>query len=169
MVILLNVLIALYSSAYSEITENATDEYLALVSHVRCCSKKCILPKCNVTVIYQYIVVLALGQDILLSRHTTYYSGLSDMPQFSQTALQFVRAPDENVFIPRSYTSSPIYDPNCKAFNLIEIFLLILPLEWWLPHKTYQKINRYIMGVVRTAQPTYLHRLLFRSTPHCCS
>jgi hypothetical protein len=32
MVILLNVLIALYSSAYSEITENATDEYLALVS-----------------------------------------------------------------------------------------------------------------------------------------
>jgi hypothetical protein len=80
MVILLNVLIALYSSAYSEITENATDEYLVLVSHIRCCNKKCILPKCNAAVIYQYIVVLALGQDTLLSRHTTYYSGLSDMP-----------------------------------------------------------------------------------------
>ena len=65
MVILLNVLIALYSSAYSEITENATDEYLALVSQFPC-------------------------------------RGLSDMPQFAQKALQFVRAPDENVFIPRS-------------------------------------------------------------------
>lgn len=33
MVILLNVLIALYNQAYTDITENATDEYLALVSH----------------------------------------------------------------------------------------------------------------------------------------
>jgi hypothetical protein len=32
MVILLNILIALYNSAYEDITENALDEYMALVS-----------------------------------------------------------------------------------------------------------------------------------------
>lgn len=31
MVILLNILIALYNQAYTDITENAVDEYLALV------------------------------------------------------------------------------------------------------------------------------------------
>ena len=67
MVVLLNILIALYNSAYQEITDNATDEYLAL---------------------------------------------------FARKTMQFVRAPDENVFI--------------APLNLIEIFLLILPLEWWM-------------------------------------
>lgn len=47
---LLNILVALYNSAYSDITDNAGDEYMAL---------------------------------------------------FSQKTLQFVRAPDENVFIAR--------------------------------------------------------------------
>jgi hypothetical protein len=32
MVILLNILIALYNSAYEDITDNAIDEYMALVS-----------------------------------------------------------------------------------------------------------------------------------------
>ena len=50
MVILLNILIALYNSAYSDITDNAVDEYMAL---------------------------------------------------FAQKTIQFVRAPDENVFIAR--------------------------------------------------------------------
>jgi hypothetical protein len=83
MVVLLNILIALYNSAYQDITDNATDEYLAL---------------------------------------------------FAQKTMQFVRAPDENVFIP--------------PFNLIEIFLLIMPLEWWLPRKAYQKLNDWIMFVL---------------------
>ena len=47
---LLNILIALYNSAYEDITDNAIDEYMAL---------------------------------------------------FSQKTMQFVRAPDENVFIAR--------------------------------------------------------------------
>lgn len=67
-VILLNILIALYNSAYEDITGNATDEYLAL---------------------------------------------------FAQKTMQFVRAPDENVFI--------------APFNLIEIVCLIVPFEWWMP------------------------------------
>ncbi len=65
MVILLNVLIALYNSAYEDITGNATDEYMAL---------------------------------------------------FAAKTLQFVRAPDENVFI--------------APLNLLELAFLILPLEW---------------------------------------
>ncbi|KAL5116136.1 Calcium channel yvc1 [Pleosporales sp. CAS-2024a] len=83
MVILLNILIALYNSAYEDITENAIDEYMAL---------------------------------------------------FSQKTMQFVRAPDENVFI--------------APFNLIEMFLLILPFEWWMDDKTYDKLNDYVMSVI---------------------
>ncbi|PVH97377.1 hypothetical protein DM02DRAFT_597716 [Periconia macrospinosa] len=81
MVILLNILIALYNSAYEDITENAIDEYMAL---------------------------------------------------FSQKTMQFVRAPDENVFI--------------APFNLIEMLFLILPFEWWLPQDTYNRLNDYVMG-----------------------
>jgi hypothetical protein len=83
MVILLNILIALYNSAYEDITENAIDEYMAL---------------------------------------------------FSQKTMQFVRAPDENVFI--------------APFNLIEMFFLILPFEWWMADATYDKLNDYVMFVL---------------------
>ncbi|OTB03847.1 hypothetical protein M426DRAFT_59571 [Hypoxylon sp. CI-4A] len=83
MVILLNVLIALYNSAYEDIYDNADDEYLAL---------------------------------------------------FSQKTMQFVRAPDENVFI--------------APFNLIEIFLLIIPFEWWMPKEKYERLNDIVMGII---------------------
>nr|OQO18235.1 hypothetical protein B0A51_13569 [Rachicladosporium sp. CCFEE 5018] len=82
-VILLNVLIALYNSAYEDVTDNAIDEYLAL---------------------------------------------------FSQKTLQFVRAPDENVFI--------------APFNLIEIVCLSLPFEWWMSKKQYEKLNDLVMGTI---------------------
>jgi len=83
MVILLNILIALYNSAYEDITENAIDEYMAL---------------------------------------------------FSQKTMQFVRAPDENVFI--------------APFNLIEMLFLILPFEWWMADETYDKLNDYVMAII---------------------
>jgi hypothetical protein len=83
MVVLLNILIALYNSAYEDITENAIDEYMAL---------------------------------------------------FSQKTMQFVRAPDENVFI--------------APLNLIEIFCLILPFEWWMPRQQYAKLNDYVMATI---------------------
>ncbi|KAF3065891.1 Calcium channel YVC1 [Daldinia childiae] len=83
MVILLNVLIALYNSAYEDIYDNADDEFLAL---------------------------------------------------FSQKTMQFVRAPDENVFI--------------APFNLIEIFLLIIPFEWWMPKNQYERLNDIVMGII---------------------
>lgn len=83
MVILLNILIALYNSAYEDIYVNADDEYLAL---------------------------------------------------FSQKCMQFVRAPDENVYIP--------------PFNLIEVFLVALPLEWWMNKKLYERINDIVMGTI---------------------
>lgn len=83
MVVLLNILIALYNSSYESISDNANDEYLAV---------------------------------------------------FAQKTLQFVRAPDENVFI--------------APFNLIEILFLALPLEWWMPKKTYERLNDFVMGVI---------------------
>ncbi|KAI1206074.1 uncharacterized protein F4807DRAFT_244389 [Annulohypoxylon truncatum] len=83
MVILLNVLIALYNSAYGDIYDNADDEFLAL---------------------------------------------------FSQKTMQFVRAPDENVFI--------------APFNLVEIFLLVIPFEWWMPKNQYERLNDIVMGII---------------------
>ena len=83
MVLLLNILIALYNSAYEDISGNSIDEYMAL---------------------------------------------------FSQKTMQFVRAPDENVFI--------------APFNLIEIFFLILPFEWWMEREMYERLNDYVMGVI---------------------
>ncbi|KAL8723356.1 MAG: hypothetical protein Q9225_000339 [Loekoesia sp. 1 TL-2023] len=83
MVVLLNILIALYNSAYEDITDNAIDEYMAL---------------------------------------------------FSLKTMQFVRAPDENVFI--------------APFNLIEIFFLILPFEWWMSTARYERLNNFVMGVI---------------------
>ncbi|KAL4862547.1 hypothetical protein BDV12DRAFT_42340 [Aspergillus spectabilis] len=83
LIILLNILIALYNSAYEAISGNATDEYMAI---------------------------------------------------FAQKTMQFVRAPDENVFIP--------------PFNLVEIFFLIIPFEWWLPSQNYAKLNDIVMGII---------------------
>ncbi|KAK8104978.1 hypothetical protein PG999_008337 [Apiospora kogelbergensis] len=83
MIVLLNVLIALYNSAYEDIYENADDEFLGL---------------------------------------------------FAQKTMQFVRAPDENVFI--------------APFNLIEIFCLVLPFEWWMGKKTYERLNDVVMGLI---------------------
>ncbi|KAL7944314.1 calcium permeable channel [Trichoderma barbatum] len=80
MVILLNILIALYNSAYEDIYENADDEYLAL---------------------------------------------------FSQKTMQFIRAPDENVYI--------------APFNLIEIAISAI-FEWWMPKRSYEFINDCVMG-----------------------
>lgn len=83
MVVLLNILIALYNSAYEDIYENANDEYLAL---------------------------------------------------FAQKTMQFVRAPDENVFI--------------APFNLVEVFVLALPFEWWLSRPAYERLNDIVMAVL---------------------
>lgn len=45
--------------------------------------------------------------------------------------MQFVRAPDENVYI--------------APLNIIEIFISGL-FEWWMPKKTYETMNDYVMG-----------------------
>lgn len=82
-VVLLNILIALYNSAYEDIYENANDEFLAM---------------------------------------------------FAQKTMMFVRAPDENVFI--------------APFNLIEIFLIALPFEWWIDKTLYERINDYVMAII---------------------
>ncbi|KAF3937285.1 hypothetical protein ABW19_dt0201221 [Dactylella cylindrospora] len=82
MVLLLNILIALFNSAYEDITGNAIDEFMAL---------------------------------------------------FAQKTMQFVRAPDENVFLP--------------PFNILEVFFLVLPFEWWMERKQYAKLNDTVLSV----------------------
>ncbi|GAV53371.1 hypothetical protein ZYGR_0AI06550 [Zygosaccharomyces rouxii] len=86
-VILLNILIALYSNAYQKVVENASDEYMALMS---------------------------------------------------QKTLRFIRAPDENVFVP--------------PFNIIEIALK--PLEYIISEKHFERITHFIMCVIYS--PTLL-------------
>ncbi|KAK4097689.1 cation channel-like protein [Parathielavia hyrcaniae] len=83
MVVLLNILIALYNSAYEDIYDNANDEYLAM---------------------------------------------------FAQKTMTFVRAPDENVYIP--------------PFNLIEVFVMTLLFEWWMDKETYERANDVVMGAI---------------------
>ncbi|KAE8149717.1 potassium ion channel Yvc1 [Aspergillus avenaceus] len=83
MIVLLNILIALYNSAYEDISGNAIDEYMAI---------------------------------------------------FAQKTMSYVRAPDENVFIP--------------PFNLLEIIFIIAPFEWWMPQKYYAKLNDIVMGII---------------------
>ena len=34
------------------------------------------------------------------------------------------------------------------AFNLIEIFLVCLPFEWWLSRERYRQLNDYVMGFI---------------------
>lgn len=60
-IVLLNILIALYNSAYEDISGNAIDEYMAI---------------------------------------------------FALKTMQFVRAPDENVFIPRKYKNAILKNPQ---------------------------------------------------------
>lgn len=80
-VVLLNILIALYNSAYEDIYGNANDEYLAL---------------------------------------------------FAQKTMQFVRAPDENVYIP--------------PFNLLEV--LVICLFWWMEKAKFERMSDIIMGII---------------------
>lgn len=47
--------------------------------------------------------------------------------------MQFVRAPDENVYI--------------APLNLVEVFVSIL-FEWWMDRKTYEFINDAVMGTL---------------------
>ncbi|KAK6537532.1 hypothetical protein TWF694_011714 [Orbilia ellipsospora] len=105
MVLLLNILIALFNSAYEDITGNAIDEYMAL---------------------------------------------------FAQKTLQFVRAPDENVFMP--------------PFNLIEVFFLVIPCEWWMSRKSYAKLNDRVLSVcylpllfISAYVDTYYARMIVRN------
>lgn len=74
------------------------------------------------------------------------------MALFSRKTLQFVRAPDENVFIPRKHPSFLSYicliNTVFSAFNLIEILFISAPFEWWLSKESYERLNHYVMGII---------------------
>lgn len=97
--------------------------------------------------------------NILIALYNSSYEDISGnaddeyMALFSARTLQYVRAPDENVFIPRklpphvaSFESLANQIPS--AFNLIEILFLILPFEWWLSAKSYERLNDIVMSII---------------------
>ena len=95
--------------------------------------------------------------------------------------MQFVRAPDEHVFIPRRHHPSnpsslpsfpflsPSADIHLEALNLIEIFLLILPFEWWLPTAQYNQLNDAVMAVIYTPLLLVTSYLERRAAQAVCS
>ncbi|KAK8043146.1 potassium ion channel [Apiospora phragmitis] len=89
--------------------------------------------------VFTFIIMIIL-LNILIALYNSAYEDIYEnaddefLGLFAQKTMQFVRAPDENVFI--------------APFNLIEIFLLIIPFEWWLPKKTYERLNDIVMAVI---------------------
>lgn len=81
--LLLNILVALFASAYGHIYDNATEEYLALLA---------------------------------------------------EKTLRFVRAPDENVYVP--------------PLNLFELVFATLPFEWWMSDSAFAKLNQVYLTVI---------------------
>lgn len=55
------------------------------------------------------------------------------MALFAQKTMQFVRAPDENVYI--------------APFNLIEMVIVVL-FEWWMPRPQYELLNDVVMAII---------------------
>lgn len=51
---------------------------------------------------------------------------------FAQKTMQFVRAPDENVYIP--------------PLNLVEVVVIAL-FAWWLPKQRFERLSDAVMGV----------------------
>ena len=52
------------------------------------------------------------------------------------------------LFKKKNHPSQPpkLTPSNPPAFNLIEIFCLILPFEWWISTARYERLNNYVMG-----------------------
>lgn len=94
--LLLNILVALFASAYDHIYDNATEEYLALLA---------------------------------------------------EKTLRFVRAPDENVYVP--------------PLNLFELVFSTLPFEWWLSDEKFQKLNEIYLTAI------YSPVLIFTAYKEC--
>ncbi|KAK9248944.1 hypothetical protein V1506DRAFT_526508 [Lipomyces tetrasporus] len=89
--------------------------------------------------IFTFVVTVIL-LNILIALFNSAYEKVYDnavdefLALFAQKTLRFVRAPDENVFV--------------APLNLIEIFGLILPFEWWMPKRMYARLNDVVMTAV---------------------
>lgn len=77
--------------------------------------------------------------NILIALYNSSYDAIYEnadeefLALFAQKTVQFVRAPDENVYIP--------------PFNLIEI-VVAGAFEWWLAKPTYEYLNDWVMGII---------------------
>ena len=77
--------------------------------------------------------------NILIALYNSSYEDIYEnadeeyLALFAQKTMQFVRAPDENVYI--------------APFNIIEIFISGT-MEWWMNKTTYEFINDCVMGFI---------------------
>ncbi|ORY59769.1 uncharacterized protein BCR38DRAFT_399142 [Pseudomassariella vexata] len=89
--------------------------------------------------VFTFVIMIVL-LNILIALYNSAYEDIYEnaddefLGLFAQKTMQFVRAPDENVFI--------------APFNLIELFCLIIPFEWWLPKHMYERLNDIVMGTI---------------------
>lgn len=87
--------------------------------------------------VFTFVIMVVLLNILIALYNSAYediYENANDeyLALFAQKTMQFVRAPDENVFI--------------APFNLIEVFVLALPFEWWLSRPAYERLNDIVMG-----------------------
>ena len=77
------------------------------------------------------------------------------MHLFALKTLQFVRAPDGKLQLStiraicaRGLLTVRVENVFIAPFNLIELFGLIIPFEWWMPKHSYERLNNYVMGFI---------------------
>jgi hypothetical protein len=91
--------------------------------------------------IYNFLVSVIL-LNILIALFSQAYAEVIDnandeyLHQYATRVLKYIRAPDAKIFFP--------------PFNLIEIFILDLPLSWWMNKKLFNHICDKIMLILYT-------------------
>ena len=105
-------------SAYESVTDNADDEYMGL-----------------------FAAKTMVCTDLRPTSHT--------LTGGSNLSARLMRTSSSPVCGPMSgFVPSFISTDHVLAFNLIEIFLLIIPFEWWLSEKRYERLNDIVMTII---------------------
>lgn len=88
---------------------------------------------------YNFLVSLML-MNILIALFSQAYSEVVEfannyyLHQYASRVLRYIRAPDSKIFFP--------------PMNLIEIFAIDMPLQWWMNKKTFENLKTSVMKVL---------------------
>lgn len=73
---------------------------------------------------------------------------LSFLPERSNMCELPTRTSSFHVSTSEVASSERLANEILSAFNLIEILFLILPFEWWLSAKSYERLNDIVMSII---------------------